>query len=185
LKGPKRVHFLRETLRRRHGWESRGKTRGSMGRTFGFRESIVRRVGRRRREAEGSWAINRPVHIQSTVHTERVSGDSVFLSVSSLPPRLPTHESERVPLSPAAAPYHTIERMIERLPRVFPSYSVALGSVLAVGRSGENPENPSSTYSIFLVNQNSSINSKNIAYEACVQRWSHGKISFSFLQLTM
>ena len=46
-----------------------------------------------------------------------VSADSVFLSVSSLPPRLPTHESERVPLSPAAAPSHTIDR----LPRAHPN----------------------------------------------------------------
>ena len=140
--------------------------------------------------------INRPVHIQSTVHTERVSGDSFFLSVSSLPPRLPlvpTHESERVPLSPAAARLTsclplttvTIERMIERLPRVFPSYSVALGSVLAVGRSGENPENPSSTYSIFLVNQNSSINSKNCVRSMRPTLESTVRMAFLFFQLTV
>jgi len=133
--------------------------------------------------------INRPVHIQSTVHTDPLWGQrfplGVFLAAS--PPDSRKRARSVFPRGRAAyhTTCHTIERMIERLPRVFPSSSGALGSVLAVGRSGENPENPSSTYSIFLVNQNSSINSKNIAYEACVQRWSHGKNCFSFLQLTM
>ena len=57
----------------------------------------------------------RPVH--SPQRQSWVSADSAFLSVTSLPPRLPTHESERVPFSPAAAPSHTIDR----LPRAHPN----------------------------------------------------------------
>ena len=88
--------------------------RGRSGRRRPHRRD-TKHMKNRRRKTTPPVCRGRPVH---SPHRESwVSGDSAFLSVSSLPPRLPTPESERVPLFPAAAPSHTIDR----LPRAHPN----------------------------------------------------------------